>query len=63
MNYNCAESFNNNLGVVLKDQGKFEEAIKVYNKAILLNPNYSYPHNNIGIILQDSGKSDQAIAA
>ena len=33
------------------------------SKAILLNPNYSYPHNNIGIILQDSGKTDQAIAA
>ena len=53
----------NNLGVALKDQGKFEEAIIAYNKAILINPNYVQAYKNLGFIFHIQGKFDDAIKA
>ena len=46
-----------------QDQGKLEEAIKSYNKAISLKPDYAEANNNMGIVLQDQGKIDEAIEA
>ena len=52
----------NNLGVALQDQGKLDEAIACYRKAIELDPKYARAHNNLGNALQDQGKLDEAIA-
>ena len=37
-----------NMGVALKDQGKLEEAIEVYNKALSLKPDYAEVYSNMG---------------
>ena len=48
-------------GAALGDQGKFDEAIKVLDEAIKLDPNYAYAWNTKGIILHNQGMSDEAI--
>jgi tetratricopeptide (TPR) repeat protein len=53
----------NNKGVALGKSGKFDEAIKAYDKAIEINPQISETWNNKGIDLSLSGKSDEAIKA
>ena len=47
----------------LKDQGKLEEAIVAYNKAVSLKPDYAAPYNNLGNALRDYGKPNEAILA
>ncbi|MFL2821159.1 MAG: tetratricopeptide repeat protein [Alphaproteobacteria bacterium] len=37
----------NNLGVVLKEQGKLKEAIEIFDKVISLEPNSSATYNNM----------------
>ena len=49
------------MGNVLKDQGKLEEAIESYNKALSLKPDYAEVYNNMGNILTDQGKLEEAI--
>jgi len=51
----------NNLGVVLKERGRTEDAIKHYTEALRIKPNYSLAHNNIGYALADQGKINAAI--
>ena len=51
------------MGNVLKDQGKLEEAIEAYNKALSLEPGYADTYNNMGIVLKDQGKLEEAIEA
>jgi len=50
----------NNLGNLLKDKGKLDEAKKHYRKAIELDPNLSQAHTNLGNLLGDKGKLDEA---
>ena len=50
------------LGYVLRVQGRPDEAIAEYKKAIELDPKYATPHNNLGNVLSDQGKPDAAIA-
>ena len=38
-----------------------DDAIKFYEKAIDLNPNFADAYNNIGIVLLEMGQSDDAI--
>jgi protein O-mannosyl-transferase len=52
----------NNLGVVLADQGKLDDAISHYSEALRIKPNYADAHNNLGVALSDQGKLDEAIA-
>ena len=48
----------------LRDQGKLDEAIAAFSKALLIKPDYADAHNNMGHSLkQDQGKTDEAIAA
>lgn len=51
----------NNLGNILQDQGRTDEAISCYQKAIKLNPNFAGTYYNLGDALQDKGQLDEAI--
>ena len=55
----CAHT---NLGICSRRQGKLDEAIACYRKAIELDPKYACAHNNLGNALSDQGKLDEAIA-
>ena len=44
-------------------QGKLEEAIEAYNKALSIKPEYADAYNNIGNALQLKGKLEEAIQA
>jgi tetratricopeptide (TPR) repeat protein len=58
----------NNLGVALADKGRWDEAIKHYQKglgmepALEIAPNYAEAHNNLGLALIQKGQMDDAIA-
>ena len=51
------------MGDALKEQGKLEEAIEAYNKALAIKPDYAEAYNNMGITLKDQGKLEEAIEA
>ena len=47
---------------MLKDQGKLEEAVACYRRALELKPDYTEAHNNLGVALKEQGKMDEAAA-
>jgi len=49
-------------GNILLDQGKTDEAIAEYRKAIELDPRHAWPDNNLGFTLSGQQKTDEAIA-
>ena len=49
--------------LILKNQGKLEEAIEAYNKALAIKPDYADAYNNMGITLKEQGKLEEAIEA
>ena len=49
--------------MLLKEQGKLEEAIEAYNKALSIKPDYADAYYNLGIALQDQSKLEEAIEA
>ena len=53
----------NNSPNALKEQGKLEEAIEAYNKALAIKPDYAEAYNNMGITLKEQGKLEEAIEA
>ena len=50
-------------GVALYDQGKIDEAIKAYDEAIVLNPNYTEAWNGKSVALISQGKYAEAMQA
>jgi tetratricopeptide (TPR) repeat protein len=50
----------NNLGLLLEDKGRTDEALAHYRKALELNPNYAESHSNLGIQLVNIGRTDEA---
>jgi superkiller protein 3 len=52
-----------NLGNAYCNQGKLDQAIAAYRKALVLEPDRTAAHNNLGIVLRQQGKLDEAIAA
>ena len=52
----------NNIGVIRKNQGKIDDAIREYQTAIRLDPEYATPHENLGHLWESQGKTDAAIA-
>jgi tetratricopeptide (TPR) repeat protein len=52
----------NNLGNVLREQGKLHEAKSCYAEALRLNPDLALTYSNMGQALQEEGKLDDAIA-
>jgi len=51
-----------NLGIVLSEQGKTDQAIDHYQRAIALRPDHAKAHYNLGRLLADQGQFDDAIA-
>ena len=52
-----------NLGNALQAQGKLDEAVAAYRRAIGIKPDYAEAHSNLGNALTNQGKLDEAIAA
>ena len=53
----------NSMAITLKEQGKLEEAIEAYTKALSIEPHYAEACYNMGITLQKQGKLEEAIEA
>ena len=53
----------NNKGVALIHQGKYDEAIQAYDKAIEINPQYADAWNNKGNALNKLGRTTESNAA
>jgi tetratricopeptide (TPR) repeat protein len=51
----------NNLGIILADQNRYQEAIAEYNKTLESNPKYAEAHNNLGNALGHLGQWQEAI--
>ena len=51
-----------NAGAELSEQGRWEEAIAEYNKAIEIDPNLAIVYNNRGAAYFETGQYDLAIA-
>jgi len=52
----------NNLGVTLMRQGKDQEAMIHYRKALEIKPNYADAYYNIGTVFMRQGKDQEALA-
>jgi tetratricopeptide (TPR) repeat protein len=52
----------NNLGLLLADNGRTDEAMAHYQKALELDPNHAEAHNNLGNLLKKMGRTDEAMA-
>ncbi len=50
-----------NLGVALRERGKFDESIKAFYKALQFDPGDEKVHFNLGVALEKQGKTDEAI--
>ena len=46
-----------------REQGKLEEAIEAYKKALALKPDYAEAYSNMGVALKGQGKLEEAIEA
>jgi len=55
------ETSYNSLGVLMKREGRFEDAIALYNKAIEIAPAYPSPYYNLGILYRDIGRPEEAV--
>ena len=51
------------MGNALQEQGKLDEAIQAYKKALSAKPDYAEAYYNMGIVLDDQGKLEEAIGA
>ncbi len=49
-----------NYGAIQKQIGQTEKAVKLYKRAIQVNPSYAEAHSNLGNILRDLGKPEEA---
>ena len=53
----------NVLGAALQGQGKLQEAVASYNKAIQIRPDYAEAYSNRGNVLKELGQLDEAVAS
>ena len=60
MNVDYAEAYNN-IGIVLKELDKPDEAIAAYNKALSIKPEYAEAHQNLSFVLLNIGKLEQGL--
>ena len=61
--YPDSEMVLNILGASLQSQGKVEDAIEVYDRAIKSNPKFAEAHNNKGNALKELGRGTEALAS
>ena len=52
-----------NLGNILGDLGKPDEAIACYRKALVFRPDFAEAHNSLGATLSGLGRLDEAVAS
>lgn len=55
------ETSYNSLGIILKKQGRFEDAIRMYTKASQIAPGYPSPYYNMALLYRDIGRVDLAV--
>src|SRR5215216_4143280 len=60
LNPNLADAWKD-VGLVLKDSGRYHEAVKCHGKAIELNPNLADAWLAKGLVLKDLGEHDEAV--
>ncbi len=53
----------NNLATAFQEDGRLDEAIAHYRRAIALESGYAPPYNNLGAALRASGHVDEAVAS
>ena len=53
----------NNLGIALKDLGQLDDAVKSYEQALAIKPDYAEVHYNLGTTFQEIGKMDEALTS
>lgn len=51
----------NNLGIILKRQGSYDEAIREYKRAIEIQPDYGSPYFNLGLLYYEKGQFENSI--
>jgi predicted O-linked N-acetylglucosamine transferase (SPINDLY family) len=51
----------NNLGNILRDRKRYDEAISQYQQAIALNPDYAEAYNNLAVALQENNRRSDAL--
>lgn len=51
----------NDLGVLLEEQGRFDEAERSYQQALALDPNYLEPHTNLALLYERIGQTEKAV--
>jgi len=51
----------NNLGVILGQAGRFEDAISHYEQALRIKPDYAQAHYNLGVALFHLGRTQEAV--
>ena len=49
--------------VTVHQEGKLEEAEKLYREILKTNPNHLDANNNLGVLLKDTGRLDEAEAS
>ena len=54
-------SYHNNLGIILREAGRLEEALTSYRSAIELRPDYAEAYCNLGIALKELGRAEEAV--
>jgi predicted TPR repeat methyltransferase len=55
--------WHSNLGIVLQDGVRLDEAAAAYERAIALDPEHANAHNNLGVVLRAQGRVAEADAA
>ena len=53
----------NGLGITLAQQGRLDEAIADFRRALEINPDLAQAHHNLGIALQEQGRLEEAAAS
>ena len=49
-----------NLGILLKETGRTEDAEAEYREALRINPDYAEAHGNLGILFSETGNKEEA---
>ena len=62
INPNYSDAYNN-IGGILKDQGKLKDAVAYYEKAISFKPDYAEAYYNLGNTLKEQGQLEKTIEA